>query len=89
MEEQTLMTFSEYVYGIITLKRTNKPDTKIFCGDNNTKMTVTSGDTLVYVDETKGIISESVAEFDWDWNGSRGDISDKIKMKEPMFIGKK
>ena len=89
MEEQTLMTFSEYVYGIITLQRTNKPDTKIFCGDNNTKMTVTSGDTLVYVDETKGIISESVAEFDWDWNGSRGDISDKIKMKEPMFIGKK
>ena len=89
MEKQTLMTFSEYVYGIITIKGTNKQDKKIFCGDNNTKMTVTSGDTLVCVDETKGIISESVAEFDWDWNGSRGDIPNKIKMNEPMFIGKK
>lgn len=89
MEKQTLMAFSEYVYGTIIIQGTNNPDTKIFYGDNNTKMTVTSGDILIYVDAIQGVIYTSEAAFDWDWNGSRDDIPDKIKMNGPIFIGKK
>ena len=89
MEKQAIMTFSEYVYGVITIHGTNKPDTKIFYGDNNTKMTVTSGDILVYADAIQGVIYTSEAAFDWDWNGSRDDIPDKIKINGPIFIGKK
>lgn len=89
MDSKTLFTFTEFVYGKITIKSTNKPDTKIYCGDNGTQMTVRSGDTLIFVNEEKGIICENVPVFDWDWNGSRQDVPTEITMTGPVFIGKK
>lgn len=87
MNETILTNFSECVYGCpIVIKSTNDPKTKIYCGDNGTQMTVTSGDELLMIDIKAQQILKYVCDFEW--GEEMGCAPWGFSLGEVCFIGK-